>query len=251
MDTLKDIISDIRVFLYGGIATLPLTLGGTLLVIGSFTANYAILFFLVGFLIVAPASVWLLNKMIYVLALLLSSTDIGILVGLSNLFKMKTSDICKLVIPFGEVSNSGSMSKEEYMIISYWLGMVAFFIGYLIKNALQLYSRESPNNEVEVTNDTVKGIANKVSNRKSQALLSIISMVVFFLIGFGIRYYTGCEGWQSLLGSGLFIYGGMKWYNLLSSVGEDRLSDLFGIANRLLAPSAVKNDPIACVPVPV
>lgn len=250
MDTLKDIISDIRAFMYGGIATFPLTLAGTLLLIGTFTANYAILFFLVGFLIVVPSSVFLLNKLTYVLAILLSGTGSETIINIVNLFKVKSADICQLVIPFGEVNNSGSMGKEEYQMISYWLAMLAFFIGYLIKNALQLFSRESPDNEVLVTDKIAQSIANKVTNRKSQAILSIGSIVVFFLIGFGIRYYTGCESAKAFIVSLLFVYIGSKWYNLLSSVGEDRLSDLFGIANRLLPPSAIKNDPIACVPIP-
>jgi len=250
MDTLKDIISDIRIFLYGGIATLPLTLAGTLLLVGTFTANYAILFFLVGFLIAVPASVWVLNKLTYVLAILLSGTGSETVINIVNKFKVKSADICQLVIPFGVVDNSGTMGREEYQMISYWLAMLAFFVGYLIKNALQLYSRESPENEVVVTDTTAQSVANKVTNRKSQAMLSIGSIIIFFLIGFGIRYYTGCESIKAFVVSFSFIYGGSKWYNLLSSVGEDRLSDLFGIANRLLPPSAIKNDPIACVPIP-
>ena len=58
---LRDIISDIRVFLYGGIATLPLTIAGTLSILGLFTANYAILFFLLGFLILTPLSASIIN----------------------------------------------------------------------------------------------------------------------------------------------------------------------------------------------
>lgn len=250
MDTLKDIISDIRVFMYGGIATLPLTLAGTLLLIGSFTANYAILFFLVGFLLLVPASVWILNKLTYFLALLLSSTGIGPIISFVNLFKVRSADICNLVIPFGEINNSSSAAREDYQLISFWLGMLAFFVGYLIKNAIQLYSRESPNNEIEITDKSVQSIANKITNRKSQAMLSIGSIVIFFMISFGIRVYTGCESMKAFVISLLFMYAGNKWYELLSSIGEDRLSDLFGIANRLLPPSAIKNDPIACVPIP-
>jgi hypothetical protein len=47
-----------------------------------------------------------------------------------------------------------------------------------------------------------------------------------------------------------FFTLGYSWYLLLSSVGEDRLSDLFGIANRLLPPAAIQNKPIACIPTP-
>jgi hypothetical protein len=36
----------------------------------------------------------------------------------------------------------------------------------------------------------------------------------------------------------------------MSACGKDMLSDLFGIANRLLSPTAIQNKPIACVPIP-
>ena len=61
MESLKDIISDIRVFMYGGVLTLPLTIAGTLSILGLFTANYAILFCLVGFLILTPITSSILN----------------------------------------------------------------------------------------------------------------------------------------------------------------------------------------------
>ena len=90
-----------------------------------------------------------------------------------------------------------------------------------------------------------------VTNRKSQAIIAMISTIVFALVVLGFRYYTGCE---SILGmiltSFLFVFSGHGWYKLLSKVGQDRLSDLFGIANRLLSPSAINNSPIACVPIP-
>ena len=52
LDTLKGIISDLHVFLYGGFRSLPLVMGGTMLILGLFTANYAILFLLLGFLLI-------------------------------------------------------------------------------------------------------------------------------------------------------------------------------------------------------
>jgi fumarylacetoacetase len=43
-----------------------------------------------------------------------------------------------------------------------------------------------------------------------------------------------------------FISDGKKTWRLV----RNRLSDIFGIANRLLSPSAIENGPIACVPIP-
>jgi hypothetical protein len=86
MESLKGIISDIRVFLYGGVLTLPLTIAGTLSILGLFTANYAVLFFLVGFLILTPLAASILNF-----------AGGALFTGKSfNPFKAKTGgDVCK------------------------------------------------------------------------------------------------------------------------------------------------------------
>jgi hypothetical protein len=77
------------------------------------------------------------------------------------------------------------------------------------------------------------------------------SILLFGLVIFGYRFYSGCENmFGLLLTAGVFGYVGYNWYKLLASVGQDRLSDLFGIANRLLPPSAIQNKPIACLPIP-
>lgn len=229
MDSLKDIISDIRVFLYGGARTLPLTLAGTMLVLGLFTANYAILFFLVGFLILAPFGAWIIN---FALGMIFTGKT----------FRARTSDICKVTVPFSTL-NAPSSVEEDTVISSAWMAMIAFFVGYIFSNAIELYSRESPST-------TESDVESKIGNRKTQAIIAMASIVVFALVVFGFRYYTGCE---SILGmsltSILFVFVGHGWFKALSSVGQDRLSDLFGIANRLLAPGAIQNAPIACVPI--
>lgn len=240
MESLKDIISDIRIFLYGGILTLPLTIAGTLSIIGLFTANYAILFFLVGFLILAPLSALILNT---VLTFFFEGKSF-------NPFKAKMGDICKVLIPYSTlpVGNGEDIS----MISSGWTAMVAFFIGYIFTNGLELYNRESVDTNITVTTSSNTDLNTMVTNRKSQAIIAMISVIVFALIVFSFRFYTKCE---STLGMILTVFGfifmGNGWYKLLSRIGQDRLSDLFGIANRLLPPSAINNAPIACVPVPV
>jgi hypothetical protein len=235
MDSLKNIISDIRVFLYGGVQKLPLTIAGTLLVIGLFTANYAMMFFLIGFLIVTPIVVTILDK--------ISSF-------FPNAFRVKSSDICKVNIPFVTL-NTPTMNQDTYVLFSTWTAMVVFFVGYLFKNALELYSREGVEPSFEVSSSQESDIEKKTANRKTQAVVAMVCILLFGLIILGYRYYSGCE---SILGMGLtsivFFVLGYSWYLLLSSVGEDRLSDLFGIANRLLPPAAIENKPIACVPPP-
>jgi hypothetical protein len=244
MDTLKDVISDIRVFLYGGVVRLPLVLAGTLLIIGLCTANYAILFFLVGFLMVVPLVSAILDFLIKGLLAFLPD-------AVTSIFMSSAADICKLVIPFSSSLKNVTEVREEIIVITNWVAMVSFFIGYLLHNALQLYKRDTPNNTITVSSNA-KDVTDKVNSRKTQALISIFSILVVGLAVLGLRIYSGCDSVAGmLLTIGGFGVGGYYWYYLLSEVGQDRLSDLFGIANRLLPPSAITNSPIACVPVPV
>jgi len=235
MFTLKDVLSDIRVFMYGGLRTLPLTLAGTLLVIGLFTANFAILFFLIGFLVITP-----------LLAILLNGLGGWITDYFqTKAFQTKTTDICRVVLPYTTLPNPVGF-RDENVIFSTWMAMVTFFVGYLFTNGLALQNRESPSEQGALT-PTMEA---KISARKTQALVAMGSILLFTLLVIGFRLYSGCENIYSLILTSLvFFYAGHGWYTMLSSVGEDRLSDLFGIASRLLPPSATENGPIACLPV--
>lgn len=236
MDSLKDALSDIHVFLYGGMTVLPLAIGGTMLILGLFTANYAMLFFLIGFLVLSPIFATLLD---YTFSAVLPDSWIKII----------SSDICKVNIPFTTLQNPAGRGSTENSVCSPWLAMVTFFLGYILHNSIQLYKRPSldPSLTVNTTNKTDE----KVVHRTSQALLSMISIVLLALVVLGFRYKTGCENAIGMfLTTTIFMVGGYYWYSLLSEIGQDRLADLFGIANRLLAPSAIRNGPVACVPDP-
>ena len=233
MDSLKDIISDIRIFLYGGLRTLPLTIAGTLLVLGLMTANYAMLFFLIGFLIFIPAISYLIT--------LLSS-----FIGLDTFFNVSQTEICQTIIPFITKSSNSVKSETSTTFSSLWVSLMSFFFGYMVSNGVSLYSRPAYNNEISITDQTPSGVA----NRTSQALIAIITTIFVFLAVMGYRFYTGCETKMGMVIS-ILIYGslGHAWFKLLSKVGQDRLSDLFGIANRLLPETAIENSPIACIPI--
>jgi hypothetical protein len=201
-----------------------------MLLLGLCTANYAILFFLVGFLILIPALVGGVNA-------LAASADFDC--------KISPKDLCHLVIPF-HGSEGTIVAKEEYILITPWMTMMAFFLGYVFQNAAVLYTRESPEVPIDETDPEVE---KKTVTRKTQAVISLATMLVFIVIVLKYRYDTGCEGILRILGASV-IGGllGVGWYSLLREVGQDRLSDLFGIANRLLPPSALANKPIACLP---
>jgi len=227
MDTLNDVVSDIRIFLYGGMTTLPLTIAGTMLLLGLFTANYAMMFFLLGYLLLSPLATMILN----------------LLLQPNTLFSDVPSR-CQLTY-----HNQKADSASAGPLTTTWMSMVSFFLGYMINNASQLLSIESPDESLLVTSDGAT-ISKKILNRKSQALMSLISIVVFSIVVIYFRYSTGCD---SILGIILTLVlsgtTGFIWYSILSLIGQNRLSDLFGIANRLLPPSAVQNQPIACMPV--
>jgi len=234
MDSLATVVEDIRDFMYGGIITLPLTIAGTMLIIGLFTANYAILFFLVGFLIITP--------------FFSSVFDLVLTSIFDNSFKVTTSDICKINVPYSYLGTPHPPTQEG-VACSSWVAMVSFLIGYMFTNGIKIYNRESDKDTVTL-NENSKKMDSKVTNRKSHAIISMASIVIFIIVSLGYRYYTGCEsGIGMIITSLLFSSLGYGWYIALSAVGQDRLSDIFGIANRLLPKSAVANKPIACVPI--
>ena len=260
-DTLNAKIADLSVFLYGGLRSLPFALAGTMLTIGLFTSNYAVLFFLIGLLIIAPTGTWIINRLlpliinglqylVYLILYLLGRPNANSYKPTDFLdlpyFNRNIADVCKLIIPF----SSTSESESETVISSPWTAMTAFFIGYVICNSLELYINDITSSATLSTSD-LPDTQSKVNKRKSQAMFALVSISIFALIVFAFRYYTGCENWLGMLIT-VPAFGaiGYYWYKLLSEVGQGRLSDIFGIANRLLVPSAIKNGPIACVPIP-
>jgi len=234
MSSLKDILSDIRVFLYGGIRALPLVISGTFIILGLMTANYAMLFFLIGFLILVPI------------------TAIGIdliagLLGIDKWFNISQTDTCQIVIPYITNSSNSVQSATSTTFSTLWVSLMSFFFGYIISNGVALHSRPIINNKISIKDDKNK---QGIQTRKTQALISIITTIVIFFIVMGYRLYSGCESkWGMILSILIFASLGNAWYKALSKVGQDRLSDLFGIANRLLPQTAFQNEPIACVPI--
>ena len=121
----------------------------------------------------------------------------------------------------------------------------------MIHNAVQLYTVDASADMNVVTNSTPADINVKVKNRKSQAMSALVSTVIIGIIIIALRGGGGCELYIGfVLTFAVFGASGYFWYTLLSDLGQDRLSDIFGIANRILPPSAIQNGPIACVPIP-
>jgi len=211
-NTLMALVDDFKVFVMSGLETLPLTMAGTLLVLGFGTANYPMLFVLVGMLFVAPAVPFLIN--LFVADDTWSMPGCGVLPGKTN------------------------------YVLSQWIVMVYFFLGYMMTNAIALYQMPP----------TEPADPEKTTLRQSQCLMGII-IIVLCMIVFGVIRLLGCDGVTvARIGLGVFTAAwgagiGWMWYSLLNTSASGRLADLFGIANRLLSPSAFVNEPVGCVPV--
>ena len=238
MESLKDVLNNIKGFVYAGLTHLPLSIGATMIVIGLFTGNYAMLFFLIGFLIIAPFSAFVLNLLIT----LIPENWYG--ENKINPFKAINSDICRVATPF--ITLNSAKSESEIHIISEWLAMTLFFFGYLANNAASLFTKISAENSDN----------SKVLNRKIQTMISIASIVVLLIFVIYYRMNTQCELtlngqlWPIILfivvGTSL-CYLGYVWYDVLSSINDSCFSDLFGIVNRLIEPESNDTRPVACV----
>lgn len=233
----NNLFSDIRTFLYGGLNTLPLTLAGTFLLIGLMTANYAFLFFLVGFLVLVPVSQVVINNL---LGLALEYFNVP-----SSIFKIYEHDFCNLVLPvqlFDSLSQPKGAHKNLVSVVpGLYTSMIVFFFAYLMTNAISIYNREAG----EAANNS------KVNHRKNQMLTSAIIIGIFAVLYLISRFmFAGCDTLLGLIVALLiYIPLGFGWYKALASAGQDKLSDLFGIANRLLNVNATANQPVGCIPI--
>lgn len=237
-------ITYIRNFIYGGAVQLPLTLAGTLLILGLFSANYAALFLLFGFLILVPFTVQFVLNLPF-------SFLIGAVPSLAEYFTVRGGgDICRILPSHRGVQNSaGGKDDTRTEVFSTWMAMITFFTGYLATNALGLINHEAPPNQVELSRADEQTKTPPKRSMKFIGGFSLAMIVLFGLVCLFLRIRSGCESIATtLITVAPFFYLGHAWYLLLSEWEEGRVSDLFGVANRLLPPSAIANGPIACIP---
>ena len=223
------IISDIKIFLYAGFQTLPLTMAGTLLILSLFTGNFAIIFFLIGYLIFVPAI----------------TTGINILANMVNMAG-PVDEICNTILSYPSFDTSPT-GQTENVLFTHWMGMTVFLFSYLIANAVKLYKLPPP----KVTNPSQamkNSINQKTTLRKSQMIICMIMISLVALLFIMIRVNSGCDRWGTAVAAIVFGLFGWGWFELLSVKNNARLSDIFGIANRLLPPDALADQPMGCFP---
>ena len=223
------IVSDLKIFLLGGYQTFPLTMAGTLLILGFMTANYAMLFFLLGLVIIAPILTFGINW-------------VSAFAPDHLWFFPRLSNVCDIVTPAIDAT-----STEHGPFMSYWITMTMFFFGYMLSNAYTMYSLPPtyPSNDPDIKAQ----IDQQVSMRQSQTVIGLTMILLLALVFIGMRFQSGCDTILGLfLATGAFGALGFYWYKALSTSNKNTLSDMYGIANRLMSPESLKNEPIGCIP---
>lgn len=224
------LFSDFQVFLVSGFRAFPTAFAGTALFVGLFTGNYAMLFFLMGLLLWTPVVNYALNK--------LAEFAGG---------ATQRAPICNLVLKDSQIGQAAAAGSSYF--VSDWMAMTVFIFSYIFTNAYFLYTipTEYPPNG---TADDIAATDEKAGLRKSRAVLAMIMILIVALVFISIRMFVSkCDGYVGTpIAVVVFSLLGWGWYWALRGFGQDRLSDLFGVANRLLSPSALVNQPYMCLP---
>jgi hypothetical protein len=194
------------------------------------------LFMVIGVLLGVP----ILWYILHILAEFAGSTF-----GAPGLFAIKKSDVSTLIAPYPvKATNDGLVFTTAGM----WAGMMMFILGYLLNNAIDLYNYESKFPTI-ASESTKKLLEEGTSNRKSQAVVSIAIIAIIIVTIVIYRLANKLDPILSgLVGMIIFGFAGVSWYSALSANTEGRLSDVFGIANRILKPMAMQDEPLACLP---
>ena len=242
-ESILTLAGDMKAFLNAGVANLPLTVVGASFIISLMTANYALLFMVLGMFVITPIAFFFGDlgfKIIF-------ETISRYMFDTSSVTATNPSDLCDLIQPFPvyAIAKGG----VNHTLGTYWMAMTIFFIAYVMSNAVSLLQKTT--GEPQLATDAVlKMISTGSINRSSQAVLAMIMMSIIAIVVILMRmYFSRCESIVGFIVSAVaFGWLGKVWYDILASKGQDRLSDLFGIANRLLSPDALNNAPYACLP---
>ena len=201
---------------------LPILIFGWALFVGSTTGNIGLLVLSFGHASVAPLATWILHTI---------ASFFGEW-GKAN-FTVPASSTCS-ILPGGFVDPN----ERVWSVPSYWLAHIYFFFGFLIANAGAVLHLPAADNAP----------AEKVERRKSQAQLVQIMAWVFLILFVGVRVMVmGCETIPGVIVGGLvFWWLGKGWFELARACSA-RDSDIFGIVQGILPPSASDPPPMTCV----
>lgn len=217
----------IKEFIIAGVSALPLILAGVSLLLACSTANtgFAILF--VCLALIVPFATFLLN--------IISPLLLRILSLISTEYFGSGGDIinaaCKIA-PSGDTMPAAAFP-------SYWMASIVFFFTFVFVNGLSLYNFAAGQDAAD----------DKVSSRKTHAIIGMASSIIIGLLLVYWRYNTGCENGLGLFMSLSFVGVGYGMFKAFDGCGLLRVIDLYGIGARLLPTSATAAPTQVCFPV--
>jgi hypothetical protein len=133
------------------------------------------------------------------------------------------------------ISSGGSYE----MIPSYWFGITAYFLSYIISNAVSVYTK----NPTKQPNTAIA-----VQQRKGLGVISILAVSMIGLILLFGRFISPCESWIGMIMGLLLGAGwGYLWWFILNKQGNDIFQDIHNVMIGL-QPGDLRTGPVACKP---
>ena len=217
----------IKEFIIAGVSSLPLILGGISLLLACSTANTGFAILAVCLALIVPFVTYLLNLISPIIIKILQLLPAEYVGDVTQ----TAASVCRLA------PSTDTMPAAAFP--SYWMASIVFFFSFVFMNGLSLYNFASGQNASD----------DKVSSRKTHAIIGMTASVVLGLLLLSWRFKTGCENGIGLFMSLAFIGLGVGLFKLFDSCGLLRVIDLYGIGARLLPTSATAAPTQVCFPV--
>jgi len=124
---------------------------------------------------------------------------------------------------------------------TYWMAHMSFFFGYMLSNAVILFSLPSDKKSPDWI----------VESRKTRAVTVMITTIVLLILLSVLRFVlTGTESLGGILLAWIVLGGaGGGWY-LFAQVCGARNADIFGVAEQMMSPDSSATKPMTCVYAP-
>jgi hypothetical protein len=147
------------------------------------------------------------------------------------------NDISQLV-PLSPTSGT-SYNTPVNVMPTYWMANLAFFFGYLLMNAIEIYRLPAAPQAADWM----------IISRKTRAATLIASSLVLLFTFSAIRYsLTGTETLGGIAFAIVVLGGsGMAWYQLATNVLGARNSDIFGVVQQMVSQNTGDTKPVTCV----
>ena len=166
---------------------------------------------------------------------------------------IKASTDSQSPICFLSPDESAATAAERRNTPSSWTIHILFFFGFLLANAVSLYSQPVPafksSGDAAIDASRQEQLNTRVSNRKMiTGIIIALSLVLLFALIYVRMVLTPCEGKLGEIAmpsiySWLF---GWAWYTIITKSCGIPASDILGLVQGFINPDAIDN-PIVCL----